>query len=121
MATPSILRYVRHTDTPPVYGRFVDLKGLHTGLEQVAGALNQLSIHVIVLSLIAVRKLLQSVAWRAGSCPDGLPGECSRGSLGKWQCRTAVRRQASQLSPIDNMDKTAQSTVGQGREKKPGY
>ena len=28
MATPSILRYVRHTDTPPVYGRFVDLKGL---------------------------------------------------------------------------------------------
>jgi hypothetical protein len=28
MATPSILRYVRHTDTPPVYGRFVDLKGM---------------------------------------------------------------------------------------------
>jgi hypothetical protein len=32
MATPSSLRYVRYTDTPPVSGRFVDLKALDSGL-----------------------------------------------------------------------------------------
>ena len=48
MATPSILRYVRHTDTPPVYGRFVDLKGLNA----LGNALMNAVMHAVMHALV---------------------------------------------------------------------